>query len=148
MSILSQDVKIDFYYKINKSVAAGRRIVGTGRDGRSMIVISSPICRTEFRCWRNEMWKMRIQMDLIVRTIRVICSVKVKRKENGGEVFSSLIAWSFWEWSSGVVQDVAAILRQSNTISICQYIAILQRYSSVILDPRTGNLRPSGAGHP
>lgn len=129
MSILSQDVKIDFYYKINKSVAAGRRIVGTGRDGRSMMSWSLLQYAAQnfdvdgMRCGRWEHKRTWLFVD--VRTIRVICSVKVKRKEDGGEVFSSLTAWSFWVWSSGVIQDMAAILRQSNTISICQYIAIL-----------------------
>lgn len=98
--------------------------------------------------WDGEWKHERTWLFVDVRTMRVICSVKVKRKEDEGVTgvafFSSLIAWSFWERSLGVAQNMAAILRQSNSISICQYIfAISQRYSSVILDSRTGDPRPS-----
>lgn len=73
-----------------------------------------------FQCWQNAKWEC--QKSLIIRcVIRVICSVKVKRKEwrgwEGG--LFQVTAWSFRERSSSGPRR-AAILRQTKSTSICR----------------------------
>lgn len=103
--ILSQDVKINFYCTINKSIccAAVDEWWGTERDGRSA-VLSSICCRTQFFIFDRMRWINGEGSDYVRRTMRVICCVKVKRRmrrrERTGRAFSSLTAWSFWGWSS------------------------------------------------
>lgn len=94
-------------------------------------------------------WKYeRIWLFVDVRTMRVICSVKVKRKEDEGvtgEAFfqvwlPGLSGNGPWEWPKTwrLSWGSRTPFRSANIF------AISQRYSSVILDPRIGDPRPSG----
>lgn len=126
--------------------------MGTGRVYD--VVVSSSICRTEeFRCWRNEMeqWEHeRIWLFVDVRTMRVICSVKVKRKRKMRE----WRGWLFFQvWLPGLSGNGPWEWPKTWRLSWSSPfpdLPIYCNFATVFRDPRSSNRWFSilGAGHP